>query len=132
VTIRSELASTFDAAGFFLRCGTDWYLKFEAERAPTGELLIVSVLTTGFSDDCNGPEVSGPVTLRANRIGNTVSMHLKLEDSSWRLIRYCRLPSPGALELGFTVQSPLGGGVYATFSDGHISENVPQDIRSGT
>ncbi|SHG37753.1 DUF1349 domain-containing protein [Cognatishimia maritima] len=126
------IAHTFDAAGFFLRCGKDWTAKFLAERAPTGEVMAVSVITTAYSDDCNGPDLPLPAQLRVTKAGQTVSWHIQIADGLWRLVRYAHLPVEKGIQLGLMVQTPSGGGVDAQFDNLSISTSVPKDLRNGS
>lgn len=131
LSVDAELPNTFDAAGFFLRCSPSWSMKFVAERSPTGEVLAVSVLTTDFSDDCNGPETEMPVNLRVSVIGPTLALHIRLKDGTWRLVRYTRLPDRSSLELGLFAQSPTADGVRAHFSRPVIRTETLENIRNG-
>lgn len=130
--VTSSLDFTYDAAGFFLRGGRNWSAKFVAERAPTGEILAVSVITTTHSDDSNGPELSPSTQMRVSRVGNTISWHIQLADETWRLVRYIGFPSEDVLELGLLVQTPSGGGIKAEFQQPVLSLNPPIDLRDGS
>lgn len=131
-SVTSSLDYTYDAAGIFLRGGSEWSTKFVAERAPTGEILATSVVTSKYSDDSNGPELTMPVQMRVSRVGNTISWHVQLTDKTWRLVRYVGFPSADVLEVGLLVQTPSGGGIKAEFQHPTHSLTPPKDLRDGS
>lgn len=132
VGLNSSLDHSFDAAGFYLRSGDGWSVKLLAERAPTGEIMAVSVVTTDYSDDCNGPDLKMPARFRVNKIGNTISWHIQTPDETWRLVRYARIPDAHRLELGLMSQTPSGDGIKVWFQNPQIDLSVTADIRDGS
>ena len=46
-------------------------------------------------------------------------------------MRYARAPASPALQVGLSVQSPLGPGCEARFSSLFLEPGAPVDIRSG-
>lgn len=131
-SITASIENEYDAAGFFLRCGAHWTAKFLAERAPTGEVMAVSVITKDYSDDCNGPDLRTTTQFRLTKIGRTISWHIPNADNTWRLARYAALPAGLNLQLGAMIQSPSGAGSEAIFSDISVSESVPNNLRDGS
>lgn len=125
--------SAFDAGVLFVHQTEDDYAKLCFERAPSGENMVVSVVTRAVSDDSNGPSIDGDsVLLRISRFRQVIAFHWSLRPESWTLLRYFQLRDPNApTTLGFLAQSPTGQGCTATFSDISYRAVTPTDIRNG-
>ena len=123
---------TVDAAVLVVHAEPATWAKLCLERSPQGEIMVVSVVTRGVSDDCNSVTVEGDsVWLRIARIGRAFAFHYSLDGATWRMVRYFTLGSPGSVEVGFLAQSPTGPGCTATFADiAFVAERLT-DVRSG-
>jgi hypothetical protein len=127
-----ELVTTFDAGALLLWSDADRWAKLALERSPDGEGTVVSVVTRGRSDDCNSLAVDGSsIWLRISRIADACAFHVSHDGTVWRLIRHCAIAGWEPLEAGFLVQSPLGPGSTATFSDVRLRLATLADLRSG-
>ncbi len=112
------LASTYDAASLVLWRDPGSWAKLAVELSPDGDRTIVSVVTRSHSDDCTARVVGpGPVRLRVARLGAAFAFHAALADGRWEFVRHFRLGSGDPAAVGFEVQSPLGEGCTATFSE---------------
>ena len=129
--VQAELAETFDAGALVVWSDERTWAKLAVERSPASAPTVVSVVTRGFSDDCNSHVLAYPTTwLRIARVGEAYAFHASIEGELWDLIRHFRLDST-RVEVGFEAQSPLGSGCVATFSERSIEPRTLEDLRSG-
>jgi hypothetical protein len=94
--------------------------------------MIVSVVTSDVSDDCNSlavPETG--IYLRVTRFDNCFALHYSHDAKWWEMVRYFRLDSPGPVKVGVVAQSPTGNGCTVTFDHLLYSSEPVRDIRSG-
>jgi regulation of enolase protein 1 (concanavalin A-like superfamily) len=124
--------ATFDAGVLVLwQHDTSW-AKLCFERSPQGELLVVSVVTRGISDDANAVVVpSDRVWLRVSRVGRAFAFHHSFDGRWWHFTRYFALAGDGDTFVGFEAQSPTGEGCTATFTDMSLGA-APTDLRDGS
>lgn len=124
----------FDAAVILLHQGPDDYAKLCLERAPDGSFCVVSVVTSGTSDDCTGPVIRYGETarLRVSRKGNVIAFHYaNKKDMSWHLVRLFRFRNPTRLTtIGFCSQSPVGKGSASRFDRIQFQTGPQLDPRS--
>lgn len=131
--VEAEHDATFDAGGLFVHFADDQWVKFAIERSPEGRSTVVTVRTSGRSDDCNHWVLDGTVAhLRAAVDEQSVAFHVEEPDGTWRLARYCARPSAGPFSIGLIVQSPTGTGVRGTFSRIETEERIVTDLRDGS
>jgi hypothetical protein len=127
-------AATFDAAVLVVRADDRTWAKLCLELAPDGRVMVVSVVTRGFSDDCNSVVVEGGATwLRVSRLGPAFAFHWSPDGVEWQMVRYFGLGLAAAseTEVGFLAQSPTGDGCLATFEHVEFSPTRLADVRSG-
>jgi uncharacterized protein len=131
--VSADLRSTFDAGALVLHAGERTWVKLALERSPQGEAMIVSVVTRGVSDDCNGPVVAGgSIWLRVARRGGACALHASRDGRWWDLVRHFALDAPDGLTAGFLAQSPTGEGCTATFDDVRYVAGRLGDLRDGS
>jgi regulation of enolase protein 1 (concanavalin A-like superfamily) len=130
--VTSDASATFDAAVLTVYQADDQWAKLCFELSPQGQLMIVSVVTKGTSDDCNSVPISGrSVYLRLSVLEKAYAFHYSLSGSTWNLVRYFTLGERKNVEIGFLSQSPTGEGCTASFSEiAFLSQNL-SDIRLG-
>ena len=100
------------------------WAKLCLELSPQGEVMVVSVVTRGASDDCNSVIVDGPVWLRVAHLERAFAFHYSLDGATWHMVRYFSLGEPEPVEVGFLAQSPTGSGLYGDLQ--------PHRLRPGT
>lgn len=129
--VEAELAGTFDAGALVLWADERTWGKLALERSPAGAATIVSVVTRGVSDDCNSWTLDEPAAwLRIARIGDAYAFHASRDGRRWDLVRHFRLEAPD-VQVGFEVQSPLGEGCTARFSEIAFEQRTLADLRDG-
>jgi regulation of enolase protein 1 (concanavalin A-like superfamily) len=125
----------FDAGTLFVHQGPDDWCKLCFERSPEQTPTVVSVVTRGVSDDCNGATILGDaVHLRISRCGPVVAFHYSTDGGAyWTLHRLFSMRNPDAeTAVGFLAQSPTGTSCTAVFSDIKMSSGAVQDFRDGS
>jgi regulation of enolase protein 1 (concanavalin A-like superfamily) len=127
-----DFHATYDA-GCLLLWGDDaTWAKLCFEYSPQGSGMAVSVVTRGLSDDANGFTVSGPTLwLRVSRRGSAYAFHASSDGAWWHFVRQFGLGDT-TVRLGFEVQSPLGDGVTATFTELSFAQEPPGELRDGS
>ncbi len=124
--------ATFDAAVLVVYAGERSWAKLCLELSPQGQVLVVSVVTQGQSDDCNSvPIEDAEVWLRISRLGRAFAFHYSADGREWNMVRYFGLGDAGPVEVGFLAQSPTGDGCAATFREIEFTHEKLADVRSG-
>lgn len=127
-----DFVSTFDAGVLQVRERDDLWGKLCFEYSPQGQPMVVSVVTRGFSDDCNSAVIdSREVYLRVYWHAPTFAFHYSRDGRFWHLVRYFTLGNPEHLRVGFSSQSPTGQGCRARFTEIDFRQASLKDIRSG-
>jgi uncharacterized protein len=125
--------ATFDAAALIVWTSETAWAKLALERSPQGEPTIVSVVTRGVSDDVNSFAVPGGTAwLRVSRLGGAYAFHASLDGAWWSLIRWFTLEGAATASVGFSVQSPTGGGTSGRFDDIAWRPERLAEIRDGS
>lgn len=120
VAFRAGLNDQFDQAGLMLRAGPELWLKAGLERSD-GRLHASVVVTLGRSDWSVAPvrevEPDELVTVRASRVGDAVTVRLRLEDDpSWQLLRVAAFPVEAQVRAGPMCCSPSREGLRVSFA----------------
>lgn len=124
--------AAFDAGVLQLRADELLWGKLCFEYSPQQQPMVVSVVTRGVSDDCNGAVIAGnSVYLRIAQRGATSAFHYSLDGRQWHLVRYFTLGKAENLQVGLSAQSPTGAQCTATFAEISYQPGLLEDIRSG-
>ncbi len=130
--VSSDASVMFDAGVLTVYQADDHWGKLCFERSPQGQLMVVSVVTKGTSDDCNSVPIDGrEVYLRVSVLEKAFAFHYSLDGQFWNLVRYFTLGDRKSLEIGFLSQSPTGEGCTARFSEIALLSQKLADLRSG-
>ena len=131
-TVRTS-RTTFDAAVLTLWGDREHWAKVCFEYSPQGEAMVVSVVTNGFSDDCNSEVVTdASVFLRVTRTGPAWAFHSSVDGHVWRFVRVFRLDWTGPISVGFMAQAPMGETCEAVFDTIVYSPRAVADLRDGS
>lgn len=123
--------STYDAGVLLVWAGEDSWAKLCLELSPQGKPMIVSVVTVGRSDDANGFTVDATaVWLRISGVRGAYAFHASTDGQWWHLVRHFTLGQTQA-QVGFEVQSPLGDGCQATYTEIAYRASSIDDLRDG-
>jgi len=127
-----QFSKQWDAGALWVYNDDKAWVKFAFENSTALKPNIVSVVTRGFSDDCNSdPITANSVWLKIARTGETVGLYYSLDGKGWRLVRVFNFGPAPALRIGFSAQSPAGEGSTTTFSDIAYRPGKIKDIFSG-
>ena len=127
-----NFAAKFDAGVLMLYDRDDLWAKLCFEYSPQSQPMVVSVVTRGFSDDCNSTVIEGnSIYLRVARLGDAVALHYSHDGQYWNLARYFTLGKVENLRAGFLAQSPTGQGCKFVFSEIDYRPDTLKDLRSG-
>lgn len=125
-----EFDKIYDLGCLVVYAGEDQWMKLAYENSDTGNPAIVSVVTRGISDDCNGEAVSGSVWLQICRKGNAFSMHYSQDSVEWKLVRIFAMDMGTNVKVGISAQCPMGDSCTVHFEGLEIKENPYENIRS--
>jgi len=130
--VTPDLRATFDAGVLLAWVDEANWAKLCFERSPAGEVMIVSVVTKGTSDDANGFIVNAPkARLRLARVGNVLAFHAH-DGNGWRFVRAFTLPGAATeVSVGFEAQSPTGDGCRVSYADIAFERRTVADLRNG-
>lgn len=124
---------TYDAGVLLLFLDEARWAKLCFERSPQGLPTVVSVVTRGSSDDCNGPAIEGStIWLRVARLGQAFAFHWSADGSFWNLVRYFTLGKMTSLQAGFSAQSPTGEGCAVQFEQIAYRPERLRELRDGS
>jgi len=133
--VEVEFGATFDAGVLLVWVNERSWAKLCLEYSPTGQPMVVSVVTRGLSDDANSRDVEGSGTwLRvSNSTAGSFAFHAATDGVHWNMIRHFHLDSgPGdVVRSGFLAQSPTGDGCRASFSQLRYLPDALDDLRGG-
>jgi regulation of enolase protein 1 (concanavalin A-like superfamily) len=125
--------TTYDAGVLCLWSSRDYWAKLAFEYSPQGQPGVVSVVTNGFSDDCNSVEIDADsVFLRITRSGAGWAFHASGDGDRWSFVRQFRLSANLPVQVGFLAQSPLGPGRVVQFDSIVLASTAPADLRDGS
>jgi regulation of enolase protein 1 (concanavalin A-like superfamily) len=133
VKVRPEFKKDYDAGGLFIYDTAKKWIKLEFEMTDLGYPSVVSVVTDGVSDDCNGErqEAAKELWLQIARKGHNWVLHHSDNGKKWKMARYFQLKMKDEVKIGLEVQSPRGAGCTVEFSGLKIADNTLKDMRKG-
>jgi uncharacterized protein len=118
LTFRANFYEPFDQAGLMLRAAPDRWIKAGVELSD-GVLFASAVVTLGHSDWSVAQlpaETRGlPITIRASRAGDAVTIRYKVGDGPFRLLRLAYLPPETEVVAGPMCCSPSRAGLVVRF-----------------
>lgn len=130
--VQIQFTSKWDAGAVMLWADDHHWAKLSFELSPEKQPTMVTVVTRGFSDDCNSVPVTGDtIYLQVARTGPTYVFYYATDGNNWRILRTFRLEGQGQVSVGFEAQSPDGTGTTAIFSDIHYSPKKISNVYKG-
>ena len=123
---------TYDAGTLYIWVRDDLWLKMAMERDERGRTRLVTVRTTGTSDDNNHDVVTASsVHMKISSDTKTVGFYYSIDQKEWQLIRLFKNDYPKALWVGVSSQSPMGEGNTTVFEDVTLTRTNIADFRKG-
>lgn len=128
--VKPTFVSTYDACALVVYADERHWLKTCFEYTDFETNSIVTVATDTTSDESIGADIEADsVYLQIMRKGNVFACHYSVDGKTYQLSRKLRLNVPNKVKIGISVQSPTGAGQVMEFSDLHISQTLPEDMR---
>ena len=115
--VSGELKNIYDVAALVVYQDKDLWAKFCYENSVDKKPTIVSVVTRGYSDDCNSVEAGSFAWMSIVRNGNIFKLYYSPDGQKWSIIRHFHLEITGTLKAGFASHGSRGNGFTAEFSE---------------
>jgi uncharacterized protein len=129
--VQTNAPGTYDAGVLIVYQHDSSWGKLCFERSPQGEMMIVSVVTKGVSDDANAVVIpTDQVLLRISRLRSAWAFHYSVDGNVWHMVRLFSLEA-GSCRAGFLAQSPTGAGCAVQFTEIQYKAEKLSDVRSG-
>lgn len=130
--VTPTFGDTYDAGTLYIWVRDDLWLKMAMERDERGRTRLVTVRTTGTSDDNNHDVVTAPsVYMKISSDTTTVGFYYSIDKKQWQLIRLFKNEYPPTLWLGVSSQSPMGDGNTTLFEEVTLTRTNIADFRQG-
>lgn len=130
--VTPTFSNTYDAGALYIWVRDDLWLKMAMEQDERGRKRLVTVRTTGTSDDNNHDVVTAPsVYMKISSDATTVGFYYSLDNREWQLIRLFKNEYPDTIWLGVSSQSPVGDGNATTFENVSLTQTSISDFRMG-
>lgn len=130
--VTPTLLTTYDAGTLYIWVRGDLWLKMAMEQDERGRTRLVTVRTTGTSDDNNHDVVNAKsVYMKISSDTTTIGFYYSLDQQQWQLIRLFKNEYPEKIWLGVSSQSPVGSGNASTFEDVTLTQTSISDFRMG-
>jgi regulation of enolase protein 1 (concanavalin A-like superfamily) len=128
--VKPEFHETYDAGGIIAYDSEKKWVKYAFEKTDLGYPSIVSVITVGLSDDCNGEIINeNEIWMQIVRSANNWCLHYSKDKVNWKMVRYFRLDLRNNISIGIFSQSPIGEGCKVHFSEIELLNQTYKNIR---
>jgi uncharacterized protein len=128
--VAPQFSETYDAGFLCAYESSSRWIKLAFERTDLGYQSVVSVVTDGTSDDCNGERIEGDsIWLQIVRKNTTWCLHHSHDGRQWKMARYFFMEMNQKVMIGIAAQSPLGKGCLARFKYLAVDKMTYDDIR---
>jgi regulation of enolase protein 1 (concanavalin A-like superfamily) len=130
--ITPTFLKTYDAGTLYIWVKDDLWLKLAMEMDERQRTRMVSVRTTGTSDDNDHDVVTAKsVYMKISSDTTTVGFYYSLDKKTWQLIRLFKNDYPSSIWVGISTQSPIGNGTSAVFEDLSLTQQSVSNFRLG-
>lgn len=130
--ITPTFLETYDAGALYIWVKDDLWLKMAMEMDERRRTRMVTVRTTGTSDDNNHDVIAAKsVHMKMSSDTQTVGFYYSLDNQAWQLIRLFKNDYPAKIWMGISAQSPVGNGTSATFDGISLTQTNVADFRLG-
>lgn len=130
--ITPTFGKTYDAGTLYIWVKDDLWLKLAMELDERNKTRMVSVRTTGTSDDNDHEVVTAKsVYMKISSDATTIGFYYSLDKKTWQLIRLFKNEYPSKLWVGISTQSPIGNGTSAVFEDISLTQKSISNFRLG-
>jgi uncharacterized protein len=123
---------TYDAGALYIWVRDDLWLKLAMEMDERHKTRMVTVRTTGTSDDNDHDVVTAKsVFMKISSDAKVVGFYYSLDGNNWQLIRLFKNDYPSTMWVGLSTQSPMGKGTSAVFEDLSLVKRSISNFRLG-
>ncbi|UDF04065.1 DUF1349 domain-containing protein [Asticcacaulis sp. AND118] len=130
--VKPTFHETYDAGTLYLWARDDLWLKVAMERDERKSIRVVTVRTTGTSDDNNHDIApASALYLKISSDTKTVGIYYSADQKTWQLVRLFKNDYPAKLWTGISTQSPVGDGTSAVFDSMALTKESIKDFRMG-
>lgn len=124
--------TTYDAGALYIYSNYELWHKFAFEMDERKLTRIVTIRTTGTSDDNNHDRVNEKyVFLKISSDTKSVGFYYSKDSINWQLVRVYKNNYPDKVWVGISSQSPIGKGIRTIFEDCSLREESVRNFRSG-
>lgn len=132
VKVNPEFDTTYDAGALYIYSDDDLWQKFAFEMDERKLTRIVTVRTTGTSDDNNHDRVNEKsVFMKISSDTRSVGFYYSADSLSWQLVRVYKNNYPEKVWIGISSQSPVGKGIRTIFENCILIKESVKNFRSG-
>ena len=122
----------YDSASLMIMKDLSCWAKACYEHTDFNTHAVVSVVTNGVSDDCNGCNLEGNTAwLQVCRVGNDFAFHYSADGVNYYMMRQFHLPADKVMKVGLLAQAPKGDGGERIYEDFSIVNMTVKNIRAG-
>ncbi|MFL6304379.1 MAG: DUF1349 domain-containing protein [Candidatus Sulfotelmatobacter sp.] len=130
--ITPTFLATYDAGALYIWVKDDLWLKLAMEMDERHKTRMVTVRTTGTSDDNDHEVVTAKsVYMKISSDTKVVGFYYSLDKKTWQLIRVFKNDYPSKIWVGISTQSPVGKGTSAVFEDVSLTKQSISNFRLG-
>lgn len=130
--ITPTFLATYDAGALYIWVKDDLWLKLAMEMDERHKTRMVTVRTTGTSDDNDHEVVTAKsVFMKISSDTKVVGFYYSLDGKTWQLIRVFKNAYPSTIWVGVSTQSPAGKGTTAVFEDLSLTKQSITNFRLG-
>lgn len=133
--VKPHFNDVYDAGALMYYVGNTNWVKLAFEKTDLGYPAIVSVVTKGYSDDCNGEKIDlDTVWLKMSKKEKLLGLYFSVDGLEWKMHRLFKFDNGvGNREsyFGLETQSPFGQGCSVEFSNLELNNRSVTDFRKG-
>ena len=130
--ITPTFLETYDAGALYIWVRDDLWLKLAMEMDERHKTRMVTVRTTGTSDDNDHEVVTAKsVYMKISSDTKVIGFYYSLDKKTWQLIRLFKNDYPATIWVGISTQSPVGKGTSAVFEEFSLTQQSISNFRLG-
>jgi len=122
----------YNAGVLYLYVHDNFYQKFCFEQDERGNHRVVTVRTTGTSDDNNHDVITNPsIYMKISSDTKTVASYYSLDNKNWQMVRLYKNNYPAEFWAGISTQCPVDKGTQSIFEEINLQQKSVLDFRLG-
>lgn len=130
--VKPSFSETYDAGALYLFYNDELWQKFAFEMDERKFTRLVSVRTTGTSDDNNHDAITQEeVYMKISSDTKTIGFYYSLDGQIWQLARLYRNEYPQTVYIALSSQSPIGKGIDTQFTEIEFNDKSIENFRLG-